>query len=148
VLSNLEASIRRRLCAYLWWQWQNARKRFKELRRRGVPKFLAAVAAGSPTSFWRMSSHPVVQMALRNHYFDEAGLPRLHTDALAQPNRTALVRTRMPGGVGGAGSRGSPLSRSIPNDSIGLNFALVLQLHFVSFSMAFGGFSLMIASPS
>ncbi len=27
----------------------NGRKRFKELRRRGVPKFLAAVAAGSPT---------------------------------------------------------------------------------------------------
>jgi hypothetical protein len=24
-----------------------------------------------------------VQMALRNHYFDEAGLPRLYNDALA-----------------------------------------------------------------
>ena len=83
VLSNLDASIRRRLRAYLWWQWRFGRKRFKELRRRGVPKVLAAVAAGSPTSFWRMSSHPAVQMALRNHYFDEAGLPRLHADALA-----------------------------------------------------------------
>ena len=83
VLSNLDASIRRRLRAYLWWQWQNGRKRFKELRRRGVPKFQAAVAAGSPTSYWRMSSHPGVQMALRNHFFDEAGLPRLYADALA-----------------------------------------------------------------
>ena len=31
----------------------------------------------------------------------------------AQPGRTAEVRTRMPGGVGGAAPRGSPLSRSL-----------------------------------
>lgn len=83
VLSNLDASIRRRLRAHLWWQWQNGRKRFKELRRLGVPKFQAAVAAGSPTRCSRMSRHPAVQMALRNRSFDEAGLTRLHADALA-----------------------------------------------------------------
>src|SRR6266850_3109144 len=49
VLTNLEAWIRRRLRSYLWRQWQNGPNRFKELRRRGVPKFNAAVAAGSPT---------------------------------------------------------------------------------------------------
>src|SRR4051794_29358943 len=47
VLTNLEAWIRRRLRSYLWRQWQNGPNRFKELRRRGVPKFHAAVAAGS-----------------------------------------------------------------------------------------------------
>ena len=78
VLTNLEAWTRRRLRMYLWRQWQNGHNRFKELRRRGVPKFLAAVAAGSPTGFWRMSGHPAVQMALRNHAFDALGLPRLH----------------------------------------------------------------------
>ena len=78
VLTNLEAWIRRRLRMYLWRQWQNGHHRFKELRRRGVPKFLAAVAAGSPTGFWRMSGHPAVQMALRNHVFDALGLPRLY----------------------------------------------------------------------
>jgi Transposase domain (DUF772) len=31
-----------------------------------------------------------------------------------QPDRTAVVRTRMPGGVGGAMPRGVPLSRSLP----------------------------------
>ena len=77
VLSNLDAWIRRRLRMYLWRQWKNGRNRFKELRRRGVPKFNAAVAAGSPTGFWRMSGHPAVQQALRNHYFDSIGLPRL-----------------------------------------------------------------------
>src|SRR5271163_4877993 len=55
VLTNLEAWIRRRLRSYLWRQWQNGHNRFNELRRRGVPKFSAAVAAGSPTGFWRMS---------------------------------------------------------------------------------------------
>ncbi len=77
VLSNLDAWIRRRLRMYLWWQWKNGRNRFKELRRRGVSKFGAAVAAGSSTGFWRMSSHPAVQQALRNHYFDSIGLPRV-----------------------------------------------------------------------
>jgi RNA-directed DNA polymerase len=78
VLTNLEAWTRRRLRMYLWRQWQNGHNRFKELRRRGVPKFLAAVAAGSPTGFWRRSGHPAVQMALRNHAFDALGLPRLY----------------------------------------------------------------------
>jgi len=77
VLSNLDAWIRRRLRMNLWRQWKNGRNRFKELRQRGVPKFRAAVAAGSPTGFWRMSGHPAVQQALRNNYFDSIGLPRV-----------------------------------------------------------------------
>jgi RNA-directed DNA polymerase len=77
VLSNLDAWIRRRLRRYLWRQWKNGRNRFNELRHRGVSKFHAAVAAGSPTGFWRMSGHPAVQKALRNRYFDSIGLPRL-----------------------------------------------------------------------
>ena len=83
VLTNLEAWIRRRLRLYLWRQWRNGPNRFKELRRRGVPKFPAAVAAGSPTGFWRMSGHPAVQQTLRNPYFDALGLPRLYVSAQA-----------------------------------------------------------------
>lgn len=77
VLSSLDAWIRRRLRMFLWRQWGNGPNRFKELRRRGVPNFNAAVAAGSPTGVWRMSSHPAIQQALRNHYFDSIGLPRV-----------------------------------------------------------------------
>jgi len=77
VLSNLDAWTRRRLRMYLWRQWKTGRNRFAQLRQRGVPKFGAAVAAGSPTGFWRMSGHPAVQQALRNAYFDSLGLPRL-----------------------------------------------------------------------
>ena len=58
VLTNLEAWIRRRLRSYHWRQWRNGHNRFNELRRRGVPKFHAAVAAGSPTGLWRMSGPP------------------------------------------------------------------------------------------
>jgi RNA-directed DNA polymerase len=83
VLTNLEAWIRRRLRSYLWRQWQNGHNRFNELRRRGVPKFNAAVAARSPTGFWRMSGHPAVQQALRNHYFGSLGLLRLHVSVSA-----------------------------------------------------------------
>jgi RNA-directed DNA polymerase len=83
VLTNLEAWIRRRLRLYLWRQWQNGPNRFQKLRRRGVPKFHAAVAAGSLTGFWRMSGHPAVQQALRNPYFDGLGLPRLYVLAQA-----------------------------------------------------------------
>ena len=83
VLMILEARIRRRLRLYLWRQWQTGQNRFKELRRRGVPQFRAAIAAGSPTGLWRMSGHPAVQQALRNHFFDALGLPRLHVPANA-----------------------------------------------------------------
>ena len=83
VLANLEAWIRRRLRSYLWRQWGNGHNRFKELRRRGVTEFRAAVAAGSPTGFWRMSGHPAVQAALRNHHFDSLGLPRLYVPTTA-----------------------------------------------------------------
>ena len=83
VLTHLEAWIRRRLRAYLWRQWQNGPNRFKELRQRGLPKFHAAVAAGSPTGFWRMSGHPAVQQALRNPYFHGLGLSRLYVPAQA-----------------------------------------------------------------
>ena len=83
VLTNLEAWIRRRLRSYLWRQWLNGPNRYKELRRRGVPEFKAAVAAGSPTGLWRMSGHPAVHQALRNHTFDSLGLPRLYIPAEA-----------------------------------------------------------------
>ena len=83
VLTNLEAWIRRRLRLYLWRQWRTRQNRFAELRRRGVAKFPAAVAAGSPTGLWRMSGHPAVQQALRNAYFESLGLPRIYTPAQA-----------------------------------------------------------------
>jgi Rieske Fe-S protein len=50
---------------------------------RSQPSWKWAVAAGSPTGLWRMSGHPAVQQALRNHYFDSLGLLRLHVSVQA-----------------------------------------------------------------
>jgi len=83
VLTALEAWIRRRLRSYLWRQWRSGPNRFKELRRRGVSKFHAAVAASIQKGCSRMSGHPSVQQALRNHVFDALGLPRLYVAAKA-----------------------------------------------------------------
>ncbi len=92
VLTALEARIRRRLrpkttaedyeCIF-GGNGRATQTASRNCDARGVPKFNAAVAAGSPTGFWRMSRHPAVQMALPNHTFDDLGLPRLYVPAQA-----------------------------------------------------------------
>ena len=47
VLQRLESWLRRRLRSVVWKQWKRGRTRFKELRKRGVSKDLAAQTAGS-----------------------------------------------------------------------------------------------------
>ena len=113
VLTNFEAWIRRRLRLYLWRQWRTRQNRFAELRRRGVAKFAAAVAAASPTGACpdiRRSNKPYATTISSRSVFPESL-------RLPQPNSVEppLVRTRMPGGVGGVASRGVPLSRSCAN---------------------------------
>src|SRR5215469_14783742 len=46
VLRDLETWLRRRLRSVVWKQWQHGRTRFRELRKRGVSKDLAAKTAG------------------------------------------------------------------------------------------------------
>jgi len=77
VLKHLDAHIRRRLRMVLWRQWRTARNRYRQIRRRGLSQFRAAVAAGPPTGLWHMFGHPAVQQAFRSAYFDSIGLPRL-----------------------------------------------------------------------
>ncbi len=101
VLSNLDARIRRRLRMVIWRQWKTGRNRYAQLRRLGVPHLRSAVAAGASSGVWRMSRHAAVQQGLSNAYFDSLRLPRVACSASTQPSRTAVVRTRMPGGVGG-----------------------------------------------
>src|SRR6266581_3337896 len=48
VLQTLESWLRRRLRSVVWKQWKRGRTRFRELRKRGVGKDLAAQTAGSP----------------------------------------------------------------------------------------------------
>jgi RNA-directed DNA polymerase len=79
VLENLEAWIRRRLRSIIWRQWKRGKTRYKGLRKRGIPHYQAAVAAGAPKGPWHMARHATVQRAFPNAYFDSLGLPRLVT---------------------------------------------------------------------
>jgi RNA-directed DNA polymerase len=77
VLHMLDSWIRCRLRCAIWKGWKRGRRRYAELRNRGVPQVQAAVAAGSPTGLWRMSHHGTVQTAIPDVFFARLGLPRL-----------------------------------------------------------------------
>jgi RNA-directed DNA polymerase len=77
VLSKLDQWLRRRLRAVLWRQWKRGRRRFAELRKRGIGPLLAAKTAGSAHGPWHVANSPALGIALPNAYFDSLGLPRL-----------------------------------------------------------------------
>lgn len=77
VLGELDSWIRRRLRCVAWKQWKRGRKRYAELRMRGVGKELAAQTAGSTHGPWRISRSPALNYALPNAFFDALRLPRL-----------------------------------------------------------------------
>jgi RNA-directed DNA polymerase len=77
VLHELDGWIRCRLRCLIWKGWKRGRRRYAELRNRGVPEFLAAVAAGSSTGHWRMAHHGAVQTAIPDAFFARLGLPHL-----------------------------------------------------------------------
>jgi len=53
---------------------KRGRTRFKELRKRGVSKDLAAQTAGSAHGPWRIANSPALTIALSNAYFASLGL--------------------------------------------------------------------------
>jgi RNA-directed DNA polymerase len=77
VLRDLDSWIRRRLRSVVWKRWKRGRKRFAELRARGVGKDLAAKTAGSCHGPWRLARSPALSIALPNAYFTSLGLPSL-----------------------------------------------------------------------
>jgi RNA-directed DNA polymerase len=77
ILNNLDMWTRRRLRCVLWKQWKRGRIRFKELRKRGVGKDLAAETAGSARGPWRLSNSPALTTALPNAFFHSLRLPAL-----------------------------------------------------------------------
>jgi RNA-directed DNA polymerase len=82
-LKTLDGWIRRRLRCAAWNQWENGRRRYRELLRRGVKAERAKVAAGSSSGPWRMSCNRSMNQALSNRYLQSLGLPTLETWAKA-----------------------------------------------------------------
>lgn len=76
-LRKLEKWIRRRLRSLIWTQWKTRKKRFKQLRRRGVNQDLAQRTAGSSKGPWRISLSPALSVALPISFFRQLGIPSL-----------------------------------------------------------------------
>ena len=76
VFKELDSWIHRRLRCYLWKQW--GRRRYRELRERGVSQDLAWNTVKSPHGPWRLSRSPALAFALPGRYFTQMGLPLLY----------------------------------------------------------------------
>jgi RNA-directed DNA polymerase len=77
VLRELDSWIHRRLRSYAWKQWKTGKRRFKELRKLGVGKDLAAQTAGSRKGVWHNSRSPALSFALPGRVLVELGVPLL-----------------------------------------------------------------------
>jgi RNA-directed DNA polymerase len=77
---ELDKWIARRLRCYLWKQW--GRRRYRELRTRGVSRELAWNTVKSAHGPWRISQSPALSIALPRAYFAAMGLPALSDHAL------------------------------------------------------------------
>jgi len=89
-------------CGLCRMQWQNGHHRFKELRRRGVPKFQAPVApvrrrgSGACPDTRRSNRPCATTISTHSVYPDSMSLPK------PNPVEPLGYGTRIPGGRGGA----------------------------------------------
>lgn len=77
VFSNLDQWIHRRLRAVQLKQWKRGSTVYRELRRRGVPGWLASRAALFARNWWKVAGHGALHTALPGTHFDRLGVPRL-----------------------------------------------------------------------
>ena len=77
VFRTLDRWIARRLRMVQLKQWKRGTTVYRELRRRGVPHWLARKAARSRRSWWKVARHSALHTALPGEYFARLGLPRL-----------------------------------------------------------------------
>ena len=97
VFRELDEWLRHRLRALQLKQWRRGTTIFRALRARGASIDQAAQVAGNARRWWH-NSRLHLNRLLPIAFFDRLGVPRLGN--LNFSNRP--VRTRMPGGVGGA----------------------------------------------
>ena len=74
-LRDLDKWIRRKLRCYIYKQW--GRSGYRQMRKRGVDRWLAWNTAKSAHGPWRLSGSPGLYRALPNKYFRELGIPEL-----------------------------------------------------------------------
>ena len=106
--AELDKWIRRRIRACYWKQWRGVRTRIANLRQLGVKEDEAVTHGCSRKGPWTLSSSKAVHEALSLDYLAHEGLASLLTiwQTLTAKDLNRPVRTRMPGGVGGAQPQG------------------------------------------
>ncbi len=68
-LVTLNAWVIRRLRAYVWQQWKSRRTRVRELLKRGISLYWAALVGTTRKGPWRLSKNTTVAKALPEPYF-------------------------------------------------------------------------------
>jgi hypothetical protein len=85
VLAWPDQWIRQRLRSVIGKQWKRGRRRFANLRQKGVSSQLAAPTAGSSHRPWRIANSPAKKYAFPNAYFNALGPPQLFAGASLNP---------------------------------------------------------------
>jgi hypothetical protein len=85
-------------------QWKRGRRRFANLRQKGVSSQLAAPTAGSSHRPWRIANSPAMKYAFPNACFNALDPPQLFEGASLNPAepRHADPHVRWCGNVGGS----------------------------------------------
>jgi group II intron reverse transcriptase/maturase len=78
VFEELDQWIRRRLRQMVWKRWKRGTTRYRNLVKLGVPKSRAALGAVGKSP-WHMAKSPVINEALSNARWRNAGLKSLKT---------------------------------------------------------------------
>jgi RNA-directed DNA polymerase len=77
VFHDLDQWIARRLRMVQLKQWKRGTTVYREMRKRGLPDWLARRAARFARSWWRVAAHGALNTAMPTKYFEGLGLPRL-----------------------------------------------------------------------
>ena len=103
IFQQLDGWIRRKLRCILWRHWKQPRTRAKNLMKRGLAEVRAWQSANNGRGPWWNAGAHHMNRAFPKTYFDGCGLISLYDQLqrLSRTSRTAVVRNRTPGGVGG-----------------------------------------------
>ena len=103
VFEDLDGWLRRKLRCLIWRQWKRPKTRFTKLTSRGLNPERARASAFNGRGAWWNAGQSHMNQAFPKRYFDTLGMYSFVDSLLTYRNglRTAVVRNRMPGGVGG-----------------------------------------------
>lgn len=103
VLGMLDGWLRRKLRCLLWRHWKRTATRARYLMRQGLSEVRAWTSATNGRGPWWNAGASHMNQSYPKSFFDKLGLVSLldQYHHLNLTSRTAVVRNRLPGGVGG-----------------------------------------------